>query len=382
MSDARILFVFGTRPEAIKMAPVVHAVAATPGLEARVCVTAQHRQMIDQLMDWFSLHPDHDLNVMQPGQTLTELTARVLLGLEPVLKAEQPDMVMVQGDTTTSMAAALAAFYHGIPVGHVEAGLRTHRRDSPFPEEVNRCLTGVLADLHFPPTLRSQQNLLSEGVDPARVHVTGNTVVDALLDTAARLDGSDDPALARVRKELDAVTDSGRKPLVLITGHRRESFGGGFANICAALAELAGRYPDHAFIYPVHLNPNVQAPVKETLSDLDNVHLWEPLDYLPFVMLMRQATLVLTDSGGVQEEAPSFGVPVLVMREVTERQEGVEAGVVRLVGTDRDKIVSEAATILDDADLRAAWAKVPNPYGDGTAAARIAAILATEFSDA
>jgi len=381
VSDARILFVFGTRPEAIKMAPVIHAVANTPGLNARVCVTAQHRQMVDPLLDWFSIRPDHDLNVMQPGQSLTELTARVLNGLEPVLTAERPDMVMVQGDTTTSMAAALAAFYHRIPVGHVEAGLRTHRRDSPFPEEVNRCLTGVLSDLHFPPTQRSQDNLLAEGVDADKVHVTGNTVVDALLDTAARLDDADHPALAVARKQLEAVTDAGKKPLVLITGHRRESFGDGFANICAAVAELAQRYPQTAFIYPVHLNPNVQAPVRETLGNLNNVHLWDPLDYLPFVMLMRQASLILTDSGGVQEEAPSFGVPVLVMREVTERQEGVEAGVVRLVGTDRQTIVSEATAILDDADLRADWAKVPNPYGDGKAAARIAAILADTFSN-
>lgn len=375
MSARRILFVFGTRPEAIKMAPVVHRVAATPGLEARVCVTAQHRQMVDPLLAWFAIKPDHDLNVMQPGQALTELTARVLVGLEPVLKAEAPDLVMVQGDTTTSMAAALAAFYHRVPVGHVEAGLRTGRRDSPFPEEVNRRLTGVLTDLHFAPTARARANLLAEGVDPATVHVTGNTVVDALLDTAARLDGASDPKLAQVRADLERVTGGGRRRLMLVTGHRRESFGQGFADICAALAELARRYPDDAIVYPVHLNPNVQGPVRRTLSALPNVHLWEPLDYLPFVHLMRASYLILTDSGGVQEEAPSFGVPVLVMREVTERQEGVDAGVVRLVGTDRERIVAEAAALLDDREGRARWGRVPNPYGDGHAAERIADIL-------
>ncbi len=380
MSDSRILFVFGTRPEAIKMAPVIHAVQNRPGLAARVCVTAQHRQMLDPLIKWFNMPPHHDLDVMRPGQALAELTARVLNGLEPVLREERPDMVMVQGDTTTSMAAALAGFYHRVPVGHVEAGLRTGRKDSPFPEEVNRCLTGVLADLHFAPTGRARDNLLNEGISPERVFVTGNTVVDALLDTANRLERADDPILHDTRRALDQATDGGNRPLVLITGHRRESFGDGFANICAAVAELAERYPDHAFVYPVHLNPNVQEPVNRTLAALENVHLWQPLDYLPFVMLMRRARLVLTDSGGVQEEAPSFGVPVLVMREVTERQEGVDAGVVKLVGADRQKIVAEARAILDDAALRAAWARVPNPYGDGKAAERIADILAGEMA--
>jgi UDP-N-acetylglucosamine 2-epimerase (non-hydrolysing) len=375
--SARVLFVFGTRPEAVKLAPVIRRVADTPGLKARVCLTAQHREMVDSILAWFEIKPDHDLDVMRPGQDLPDLTARVLSGLTPVLAAERPDLVMVQGDTTSSTAAALAAFYHRIPVGHVEAGLRTHRRDAPFPEEINRRLTGVLADLHFAPTARARDNLLSEGIDPAMVHVTGNTVVDALLDTVARVEGAEDSTLARARADLDAATDGGRRRLILVTGHRRESFGKGFAEICAALAELAGRYPDAAIVYPVHLNPNVQEPVRRTLSGLPNIHLWPPLDYLPFVEAMRRAYLILTDSGGVQEEAPSLGVPVLVMREVTERAEGVDAGVVRLVGTSRARIVAEAAALLDDPGARDRWGRVPNPYGDGHAAERIAAVVAT-----
>jgi len=372
----RVLFVFGTRPEAIKLAPVIRRVAETPGLEPRVCLTAQHREMIDPILAWFGIKPDHDLDVMRPGQDLSTLTARILTGLAPVLTEERPDLLVVQGDTTSTMAAALAAFYHRVAVAHVEAGLRTHRRDAPFPEEINRRLTGALADLHFAPTALARDHLLAEGVDPATVHVTGNTVVDALLDTLARLEGADDPALARVRTDLDAATDGGRRRLILVTGHRRESFGPGFREICAALAELAGRHPDATVVYPVHLNPNVQKPVREALTDLPNVHLWPPLDYLAFVEAMRRAYLILTDSGGVQEEAPTLRVPVLVMREVTERREGVDAGVVRLVGTDRTRIVAEAAALLDDPAARAAWGKVPNPYGDGHAAERIAAVLA------
>ncbi|MFQ5508911.1 MAG: non-hydrolyzing UDP-N-acetylglucosamine 2-epimerase [Leptospirillia bacterium] len=373
----RILFVFGTRPETIKMAPVIDAVRAAPGLEARVCVTAQHREMIDPLLAWFHINPDHDLNLMQPGQTLPDLTGRVLTAMDRVLEEEAPDVVVVQGDTTTTMAASLAAYYRKVAVAHVEAGLRTGDRYAPFPEEGNRRITGVLTDVHFPPTERAKNSLLAEGICADSVHVTGNTVVDALLATADRIDREDHPAAAAAREQVAGWTKNGGR-LVLVTGHRRESFGEGFKNICAAIAELARAFPNDAFVYPVHLNPNVQAPVRETLSELANVHLIEPLDYLPFVVMMRAAHLILTDSGGVQEEAPTFGVPVLVMREVTERREGIDAGVVALVGTDRARIVEAAGRLLNDAAAHAAMSGKDNPYGDGKAAGRIARAL-TDF---
>jgi len=362
----RVLTVFGTRPEAIKMAPVVKALAASPQIEARVCVTAQHREMLDQVLDLFRIVPDYDLNLMKPGQDLTDITANVLHGLKPVLADFAPDLVLVHGDTTTTMAASLAAYYQRIPVGHVEAGLRTGDILSPWPEEVNRKVAGAITRLHFAPTKRSQQNLLAENVPASHIFVTGNTVIDALEDVVTRIEG--DTALAQELAERLPLDPA--KRMVLITGHRRESFGGGFERICAALRRIAAR-PDVEIIYPVHLNPNVRGPVKAHLSGLPNVRLIEPQDYLPFVYLMHRSTLILTDSGGVQEEAPSLGKPVLVMRDTTERPEAVEAGTVRLVGTDEDLIVSSAEHLLDDQAAYEAMSFAHNPYGDGFAASRI-----------
>lgn len=372
------MVVFGTRPEAIKMAPVVSALKATPGVETLVCVTAQHRQMLDQVLELFGLVPDDDLDVMAPGQALPDLFARILTGMSGVLAARRPDLVLVHGDTSTTLATALAAFYARIPVGHVEAGLRTGDLQAPWPEEANRRLTAPLSALHFAPTARSRDNLLAEGLPAAQVHVTGNTVIDALLSVVARFDA--DPALAASLAARFPFLDPSRK-LVLVTGHRRENFGEGFEQMCRAIAELAAR-GDTQVVYPVHLNPNVQEPVKRILGDVAGVHLIEPLDYLPFVYLMSRAHLLLTDSGGIQEEAPSLGKPVLVMRDTTERPEAVEAGTVRLVGTDRARIVAEAARLLDDEAAHAAMARAHNPYGDGRAAARIAAIIAGHPADA
>ncbi|MFK7930285.1 MAG: non-hydrolyzing UDP-N-acetylglucosamine 2-epimerase [Myxococcota bacterium] len=373
----RVLSVFGTRPEAIKMAPVVRALQAHPGIDSRVCVTAQHRDMLDQVLDLFGLEPDHDLDLMKPGQDLTDVTSRVLLGLRPILKAEAPDIVLVHGDTTTTFAATLASFYQRIPVGHVEAGLRTGDLTAPFPEEANRVLADRICSHFFAPTERSQQNLLHEGCAADRVWVTGNTVIDALLWVRDRM--ASEP-LERFEEVFASAYPaiSSDAPIVLVTGHRRENFGGGFENICRALRTLSERHPDAHFVYPVHLNPNVQRPVHEQLAGLPNVHLLAPLDYAPFVRLMDRSTVVLTDSGGIQEEAPSLGKPVLVMRDVTERPEGVSAGTVALVGTDYERIVGGVSRLLTDSEHYDSMSHAHNPYGDGQASERIVeAIVST-----
>lgn len=372
--ETTVLAVFGTRPEAIKMAPVIGRLAEAPGLRVRVCVTAQHREMLDQVLALFGIVPDVDLGIMRQGQDLTDLTAAMLRGLRDVLREERPDRVLVHGDTTTTFAASLAAFYERIPVAHVEAGLRTGDRYAPWPEEMNRHLTGVLADLHFAPTAGARDNLLAEGVAPERVHVTGNTVVDALLEVAERI--RREPALRRQAEDRFGPLEPDRR-LIVVTGHRRESFGAGFQRLCRALRRLAGR-EDVRIVYPVHLNPNVQEPVREVLGDAANVHLLEPLEYLPFVALLDQADFVITDSGGIQEEAPSLGKPVLVTRDTTERPEAVAAGTVRLVGTDEDRIVAEAEALLDDENHYRAMSRAHNPYGDGRAAERIAEVLSKQ----
>ena len=364
----KVLTVFGTRPEAIKMAPLVHALAKDPDFEARVCVTAQHREMLDQVLNLFSIVPDYDLNIMRPGQGLTEITCGILQGLKPILEAFRPDVVLVHGDTTTTIAASLAAFYQRIPVGHVEAGLRTGDLASPWPEEGNRKLTGHLARLHFTPTTRSRQNLLQENLPDARIVVTGNTVIDALLWVRDRVldDSNLNAQLAARYPFLDPD-----KKLVLVTGHRRESFGGGFERICSALAQIARQHPEAQIVYPVHLNPNVSEPVNRILSGIENIILIEPQEYLPFVWLMNRAWLILTDSGGIQEEAPSLGKPVLVMRDTTERPEAVDAGTVRLVGTDIARIVASVSELLSDDAAWQAMSHAHNPYGDGKACGRI-----------
>jgi UDP-N-acetylglucosamine 2-epimerase (non-hydrolysing) len=373
----RILVVVGTRPEAIKMAPVI---AALRGREGRfscvVCVTAQHREMLDQVLDLFSIVPDHDLNLMRPGQGLHDVTTAVLREIPAVLGIERPDLVLVHGDTTTTMAATLAAYYARIPVGHVEAGLRTGNKYAPFPEEINRKVTSAIADLHFAPTATSRRNLLEEGVAPEAIVVTGNTVIDALLSVADRL-RRDSVVAERMEAEFPLL-DPSRK-LVLVTGHRRENFGSGFENICRALAEIASLRPNAEILYPVHLNPNVQGPVLRILGGgrHGNVHLIRPVDYLPFVYLMSRCHLIVTDSGGIQEEAPSLGKPVLVMREATERPEAVAAGTARLVGTDRERIVAETLRLLDDPEAYRSMSTANNPYGDGKAAGRIADFLET-----
>lgn len=367
----KVLVVFGTRPEAIKLAPVVKALRQAGMFEVRVCVTAQHRQMLDQVLELFAITPDVDLDVMQPGQDLTDLTARVLVGMRGVLRDWRPDLLLVQGDTTTTFAASLAAHYEKIAVGHVEAGLRTGNLYAPWPEEMNRRLTTVLAALHFPPTPWARDNLLREGVAAEVVHVTGNTVIDALLEVVARLE-TDDVLRAGLERQFEFLNPARR--LVLVTGHRRESFGPGFERICQALRVL-GERGDVEMVYPVHLNPNVQEPVRRILGACPSIHLIEPLDYLPFVYLMSRVYLIVTDSGGVQEEAPSLGKPVLVMRETTERPEAVEAGTAKLVGTDCERIVGEATRLLEDAAAYRAMAQAHNPYGDGKAAVRIARIL-------
>jgi len=367
----RILSVFGTRPEAIKMAPVVHALNAEPGIDHSVCITAQHREMLDSVLSVFNIQADIDLNVMAPNQGLNDIVAAVTTGLQPVLQRYQPDRVLVHGDTTTTMATALAAYHARISVGHVEAGLRTGDRYAPFPEEMNRRIADTLSDLHFAPTATSRANLLAEGINDAGIHITGNTVIDALLAASdlAKLDDS-------VR---DLVTAAIGKPapsqrLVLVTGHRRENFGDGFENICQALLRLATRDDVHV-IYPVHLNPNVREPVFRLLGDHPRIRLIEPLSYLPFVALMNRATIIVTDSGGIQEEAPALGKPVLVMRDTSERPEAIDSGTVKLVGTDPDTLVSECATLLDNPDAYATMSRAINPYGDGKAAQRITDIL-------
>lgn len=366
----RVLSVFGTRPEAIKMAPVVAALAAASDIESRVCATGQHREMLDQVLSLFRITTDYDLAVMRPAQNLGEVTAAVLTGLDGILSEFQPDLVLVHGDTTTALAASLAAFYRRIPIGHVEAGLRTGDIQSPWPEELNRKVADSVSELYFAPTGKSRANLLAEGAPDERIFVTGNTVIDALHDIASVIEN--DPALS-VEMEQRFGLAADRK-VVLVTGHRRESFGAGFERICRALGRLADR-PDVQIVYPVHLNPNVKGPVERLLRSRENIRLIPPQDYLPFVYLMKRAHLILTDSGGVQEEAPSLGKPVLVMRDTTERPEAVEAGTVRLVGTDDSLIVSEAARLLDDPEAYAAMSQANNPYGDGHAAARIVSAI-------
>lgn len=376
----KIMLVFGTRPEAIKMAPLVKEFQKHPDtFQTIVCVTGQHREMLDQVLNIFDIRPDFDLNIMKQGQDLYDVTARVLTGMRDVLREAQPDVVLVHGDTTTSTAAALAAFYQQIPVGHVEAGLRTHNILSPWPEEMNRQITGRIASYHFAPTTLSRQNLLQEYVDDANITVTGNTVIDALYWVVDRikndrsLDAELEEVLRRAGYDVNRLADG--RPLVLITGHRRENFGDGFINMCTAIKQLTERYPNVDFVYPMHLNPNVRRPIHEVfgddLSNLGNMHFIEPLEYLSFVYLMEKSTIVLTDSGGIQEEAPGLGKPVLVMRDTTERPEALEAGTVKLVGTDREKIINEVSTLLDDAAAYARMSQAVNPYGDGLACSRI-----------
>ncbi len=377
MSMKKVLIVFGTRPEAIKMAPLVKAFEAEKEhFDMRVCVTAQHREMLDQVLEMFEIQPDYDLNIMKAGQDLYDVTANVLLGMRGVLEDFQPDVVLVHGDTTTTSATSLAAFYQKIAVGHVEAGLRTGDLYSPWPEEANRQITGVLCNYHFAPTATSEANLLRENKDPKGILVTGNTVIDALFLALEKIENNSE-LQSRVLKQ---IASSGyeipqQKRIILVTGHRRENFGQGFINICKALKKLAQANPDVDIVYPVHLNPNVQAPVNELLSDIENVHLIAPLQYESFVYLMNQAYFIITDSGGVQEEAPSLGKPVLVMRNTTERPEAIEAGTVKLVGTDPEKIIQEAGRLLEDSARYKAMSQAHNPYGDGKASERIVAFF-------
>ena len=371
----KIMTIFGTRPEAIKMAPVIRELGKYPGqFKSLVCVTAQHRQMLDQVLNLFEITPDYDLDIMKPGQDLFDVTCNVMQGLKAVLEEVEPDLVLVHGDTTTTMAASLAAYYCQIPVGHVEAGLRTHNKYAPYPEEINRRLTGTLAEYHFAPTQGARQNLLNEGIPAETIIVTGNTVIDALLDITGKI--QDNPELERGLEQKFSFLDPDKR-LILVTGHRRENFGQGFENICQALADIVRLNPDVEILYPVHLNPNVQEPVKRILGPLENIHLIEPVDYLPFVYLMNRSYLIITDSGGVQEEAPSLGKPVLVMRETTERPEAVDAGTVILVGTDQQRIVSETSRLLSDVKAYSAMSLAHNPYGDGKAVERIVNSLNT-----
>ncbi len=373
MIITRVLSVFGTRPEAIKMAPLVHALAADERFESRCCVTAQHREMLDQVLELFKITPDYDLNLMKAGQTLPEITSRILLELTSVLKEFKPDVVLVHGDTATTFAASLAAYYEQIAVGHVEAGLRTGNIYSPWPEEGNRKLTGSLTKYHLAPTENSKTNLLKENYAAENISVTGNTVIDALLLVKQQIENDTD--LSNTLAAQFPMLDES-KNLILVTGHRRESFGGGFERICEALSQTATAHPNIQILYPVHLNPNVQEPVKRILKDVNNVHLIEPQQYLPFVYLMNRAHIILTDSGGIQEEAPSLGKPVLVMRDTTERPEAVDAGTVKLVGTDIEKITSALNELLTNDESYKTMSRAHNPYGDGKASQRICDILA------
>ena len=367
MSKKKLLFVFGTRPEAIKMAPLIQACQKQrEAFDVKVCVTAQHRQMLDQVLELFQIIPDFDLDLMKPNQDLYDITGNVLLGLRDILKQSNPDVVLVHGDTTTTMAASLAAYYQQIDVAHIEAGLRTHNIYSPYPEEINRQITGRIAKYHFAPTETAKQNLLSEGVKLENVFVVSNTVIDALLQVSKRVQ------TMNIHINGYCVTE---RPFILITGHRRENFGEGFLNICRAIKELALNHSEIDFVYPVHLNPNVQKPVYELLGDINNIYLIQPQEYLPFVYLMNKCYFILTDSGGVQEEAPSLGKPVLVMRETTERPEAVEAGTVKLVGTEINAIVNSVETLLNDRIIYDNMSKSMNPYGDGLASHRIVEIL-------
>jgi len=369
----KILTVFGTRPEAIKMAPLIKALKKDKRFESKVCVTAQHREMLDQVLDLFDIQPDYDLNIMKPGQDLSDITSRILINIREVLASYQPDVVLVHGDTSTTFTVSLAAFYHQIPVGHVEAGLRTGDIYSPWPEEANRKLTGVLTRYHFAPTQVSKQNLLAEGYDEGNIHVAGNTVIDSLLMAKEKLQHDSVEALELAKKF--SFLDENKK-LILVTGHRRESFGGGFERICQSLVNLAKENADVEVLYPVHLNPNVQEPVNRLLKGVDNIHLIEPQDYLPFVYLMDRSYLILTDSGGIQEEAPSLGKPVLVMRDTTERPEAVEAGTVKLVGTDVETITKAVNELLSGQQDYDDMSFAHNPYGDGKACERIVDVLA------
>lgn len=368
----KVLTVFGTRPEAIKVAPLVHALKADNRFTAKVCVTAQHREMLDQVLDLFEIEPDFDLNIMKAGQTLNDITTAILTGLKPILEEFRPDVVLVHGDTATTFSASLAAYYQQIKVGHVEAGLRTGNIYSPWPEEANRKLTSVIANYHFAPTIGARKNLLNEGVCDRDITVTGNTVIDALFWVREKLNKS--RSLSNELSSQFEYLDS-QKRLILVTGHRRESFGGGFERICEALRRIATSNVDVQILYPVHLNPNVQEPVNRLLKGLNNVILIDPQQYLPFCYLMDRASIILTDSGGIQEEAPSLGKPVLVMRETTERPEAVEAGTVRLVGTDVDSIVGQVELLLRDRNAYQQMSKAHNPYGDGKACGRILEFL-------
>lgn len=371
----KILVIFGTRPEAIKMAPLIKCLQKNKDkFQTFVCVTAQHREMLDQVLDLFEIEPQYDLNIMQPGQDLSDISGNILKSLKPVFKEVEPNLVLVHGDTTTTFSASLAAFYAGIPVGHVEAGLRTGNKHAPFPEEINRRLTGAIADFHFAPTLIAQKNLLNEGINSNNIFVTGNTVIDALLSIKNKINNN-----ITCKKELDekfSFLDFNKK-LILVTGHRRENFGNGFENICNALSDIAEKNSNIEIIYPVHLNPNVRKPVADILAkrNLCNVHLVDPVDYLPFVYLMNRAYFIITDSGGIQEEAPSLGKPVLVMRETTERPEAVTAKTVLLVGTDRKKIVKESNDLLENKEKYEKMSKAHNPYGDGTAVEKIVSVI-------
>ncbi len=374
----KVLSVFGTRPEAIKMAPLVNLLKQQADIDSRVCVTGQHREMLDQVLQLFDIKPEYDLSIMKAGQDLYDVTTSILLKIKPVLREFKPDVVLVHGDTSTTFAAALACYYEKIAVGHVEAGLRTGDIYSPWPEEANRKLTGAITRWHFAPTATSEQNLLNEQVKPGHIFVTGNTVIDALLQVVAKIDA--DSVLSNSFAEQFPYARQGRR-LILVTGHRRESFGSGFEQICGALKQLALKFPDCDIVYPVHLNPNVREPVFRLLSDASNVHLIEPQDYLPFVYLMSRSTLVLTDSGGIQEEAPSLGKPVLVMRNTTERPEAIAAGTVKLVGTDTDVIVSEVSKLLTDKAYYDSMSFAHNPYGDGNACQRIIDIIKTDVAE-
>jgi len=373
----KVLFVFGTRPEAVKMAPVIRELSNS--FEVVICVTAQHREMLDQVLELFDIKPDHDLDIMKPGQDLFDLTSRVLLGMKKVLIKENPNIVLVHGDTTTTMATSLAAFYQNIPVGHVEAGLRTYNIHSPFPEEMNRRMTSIVTDYHFAPTEKAKLNLLAENVANERIIVTGNTVIDALLSVLDK--ARTVPFSNIILQQLPFLAAVVIPKIVLVTGHRRENFGQGFDQICHALNDLAKMHPVVEFVFPVHLNPNVQEPVQRLLSKLANIHLIEPQEYLPFVKLMDLAFIILTDSGGIQEEAPSLGKPVLVMRDTTERPESIESGTVKLVGTDRDKIVTSVNQLLTDDKLYKKMATANNPYGDGRASIRIKEFLESNDLD-
>ena len=367
----KILLVFGTRPEAIKMAPLVKAFEKESSIETKVCVTAQHREMLDQVLNIFGIMPDFDLNIMKSGQDLYDITSKVLLGLRDIFEEFKPDIVLVHGDTTTCSSASLAAFYSKIKVGHIEAGLRTHNIYSPFPEEANRLITGVLANYHFSPTTTSRDNLLKENKNPNDILVTGNTVIDALFLALDKIEQNDELKSKIVNSINSQYKFQNNKKMILITGHRRENFGEGFINICEALKTIALNNPDIDIVYPVHLNPNVQKPVHEILSNTSNVYLINPLQYEEFIFLMNKSYFIITDSGGVQEEAPSLGKPVLVMRDTTERPEALEAGTVKLVGTSKETIIKEAQKLLDDENEYNTMSKAHNPYGDGKACERI-----------